>query len=111
LSVVIGSLVPERSVIKSSINALGVNDKIEHFTAYFALTVPPMLGFKNRRRGFQCAVLMFLLGLMMEGGQRFSPGRNLEIGDMIANGAGVACGIMLSLAIRNRWRSKFFRVF
>jgi VanZ family protein len=32
---------------------------------------------------------MFLLGVLMEAGQHFSPGRAVDLGDVIANGAGV----------------------
>jgi VanZ family protein len=43
---------------------------------------------------------MFLLGVLMEAGQFFSPGRAVELGDVIANGAGVGCGALLGLPIR-----------
>ena len=45
---------------------------------------------------------MFLLGVLMEGGQHFSPGRAVELGDVIANGIGVSCGTLLGLPIRSR---------
>jgi VanZ family protein len=38
---------------------------------------------------------MFVLGILMEAGQHFSPGRAMEPGDVIANGAGVSCGALL----------------
>jgi VanZ family protein len=43
---------------------------------------------------------MFVLGTILEGGQHFSPGRAVEFGDVIANGAGVSCGTLLGLPIR-----------
>jgi VanZ family protein len=43
---------------------------------------------------------MFFLGILMEGGQYFSPGRAVELGDVIANGAGVGCGALLGLPVR-----------
>jgi VanZ family protein len=43
---------------------------------------------------------MFLLGVLMEAGQHFSPGRAVELGDVVANGAGVSCGTLLGLPIR-----------
>jgi VanZ family protein len=43
---------------------------------------------------------MFLLGVLMEAGQHFSPGRAVELGDVIANGAGVTCGALLGQPIR-----------
>jgi VanZ family protein len=43
---------------------------------------------------------MFLLGILMEAGQHFSPGRGVELGDVIANGAGVSCSALLGLPVR-----------
>jgi VanZ family protein len=43
---------------------------------------------------------MFVLGILMEAGQYFSPGRAVELGDLLANGAGVSCGALLGLPIR-----------
>jgi VanZ family protein len=43
---------------------------------------------------------MFLLGVLMEAGQHFSPGRSVELGDVIANGAGVSCGALLGRPVR-----------
>jgi len=36
----------------------------------------------------------------MEAGQHFSPGREVELGDVLANGAGVSCGALLGRALR-----------
>jgi VanZ family protein len=43
---------------------------------------------------------MFVLGLLLEGGQQWMPGRAVEFGDVLANGAGVSCGALLGLPIR-----------
>ena len=43
---------------------------------------------------------MFLLGVLMEAGQHFSPGRAVELGDMVASGVGVSCSTSLGLPIR-----------
>ena len=43
---------------------------------------------------------MFVLGILLEGGQHFSPGRAVEFGDVIANGAAVACGVLLAIPTR-----------
>jgi hypothetical protein len=59
-----------------------------------------VIGFRDRRRGIVAALAMFVLGTLLEGGQRFSPGRAVEFGDVIANGAGVSCGTLLGLPIR-----------
>jgi VanZ family protein len=82
------------------IGRLHINDKVMHFCAYLALSLLPVIGFKDRRRGLRAGLSMFLLGVLMEAGQHFSPGRSVELGDVIANGAGVSCGALLGQPIR-----------
>jgi VanZ family protein len=43
---------------------------------------------------------MFLLGVLMEAGRHFSPGRAVELGDVIPNGAGVTSGALLAIPLR-----------
>ena len=98
--VVIGSLLPAASLVMAAIGRLHIWDKLQHFCAYFALSFLPVIGFRDRRRGLMAGVSMFLLGILMEAGQHFSPGRAVELGDVVANGAGVSCGTLLGLPIR-----------
>ena len=98
--VVIGSLLPAKSPVMAAIGSLHINDKAMHFCAYLALASVPVIGFRDRRRGIVAALSMFVLGVLLEGGQHFSPGRAVELGDVIANGAGVGCGALLGLPIR-----------
>ena len=98
--VVIGSLLPAASPLMVDIGRLHINDKVMHFGAYLALSLLPVIGFRDRRRGMVAGLSMFLLGVLMEAGQHFSPGRAVELGDVIANGAGVSCGALLGLPIR-----------
>ena len=100
--VVIGSLLPAASPIMVDIGRLHINDKVMHFCAYLALSLLPVIGFRDRRRGLMASLSMFLLGILMEAGQHFSPGRAVELGDVIANGTGVSCGALLALSIRTR---------
>lgn len=60
-----------------------------------ALSLLPVVGFRDRRGGTVVGISMFLLGILLEGGQHFSPGRDVELGDVIANGIGVGCGTVL----------------
>ena len=87
--VVIGSLSPAASALMVDIGRLHINDKVMHFCAYLALSFLPVIGFQDRRRGIVAGLSMFLLGVLMEAGQHFSPGRAVDLGDVIANGAGV----------------------
>ena len=98
--VVIGSLLPAASPVMVAIGSLQIWDKLEHFGAYLALSFLPVIGFRDRRRGLMAGLSMFLLGILMETGQHFSPGRAVELGDVLANGAGVSCGALLGLPIR-----------
>jgi hypothetical protein len=59
-----------------------------------------MTGTGERRRGLIAEVSMFVLGVLLEGGRHFPPGRAVELGDVIANGAGVGRGTLPGLPIR-----------
>ena len=98
--VVIGSLLPAASPVIVDISRLQISDKVLHFCAYLALSFLPVIGFRDRRRGLMAGLSMFLLGILMEAGQHFSPGRAVELGDVVANGVGVSCGTLLGLPIR-----------
>ena len=98
--VVVGSLAPGASSLMVAIGRLHVWDKLQHFGAYLVLSLLPVIGFRDRRRGLMAGLSMFLLGVLMEAGQHFSPGRAVELGDVVANGVGVSCGTLLGLPIR-----------
>jgi VanZ family protein len=98
--VVVGSLLPAASPVMVVVGRLPVSDKVLHFGAYLALSLLPVIGFRDRRRGIVAGLSMFLLGLLMEAGQSFAPGRAVEFGDVVANGAGVSCGALLGLPLR-----------
>ena len=98
--VVVGSLLPAASPVMVAVGRLHINDKVQHFGAYLALSFLPVIGFRDRRRGLMAGISMFLLGVLMEAGQHFSPGRAVELGDVVANGVGVSCGTLLGLPIR-----------
>jgi VanZ family protein len=98
--VVIGSLLPAASPLMVAIGRLHIWDKLQHFGAYLALSFLPVIGFRDRRRGIVAGLSMFVLGVLLEAGQHFSPGRAVELGDVLANGAGVSCGTLLGLPIR-----------
>jgi len=79
---------------------LDINDKVRHFSAYLALSLLPVLGFQDRRRGIIASLSMFVPGVLLGFGRHFSPGRSVELGDVIANGAGVGFGALLGLPMR-----------
>jgi hypothetical protein len=98
--VVMGSLLPAASPVMVAVGRLRINDKVQHFCAYLALSSLPVIGFRDGRRGIAAGLSMFVLGALLEAGQHFSPGRAVELGDVIANGAGVSCGVLLAFPIR-----------
>ena len=98
--VVVGSLLPAASPIMVAMGRLHIWDKLQHFGAYLALSILPVIGFRDKRRGLMAGLSMFVLGAVLEGGQHFSPGRAVELGDVVANGVGVGCGTLLGLPVR-----------
>ena len=98
--VVVGSLLPASYPVMVDIGRLHINDKVQHFGAYLVLSFLPVIGFRDRRRGLMAGISMFLLGVLMEASQHFSPGRAVELGDVVANGVGVSCGTLLGLPMR-----------
>ena len=96
----IGTLSPAASPVMAAVGSFHINDKVTHFGAYLALSLLPVVGFKDRRAGLKGGPSMFLLGVVMEADQDFSPGRAVELGDVLANGADVSCGALLGLPIR-----------
>jgi len=98
--VVVGSLLPAANPVMVAIGRLHIWDKLQHFGAYLALSILPVIGFRDKRRGLMAGLSMFLLGVLMELGQHFSPGRAMELGDVAANGVGVGCGTLLGLPVR-----------
>jgi len=98
--VAVCSLLPADFPLPVVLSRLRINDKALHFCAYVMLSVLPVAGFSDRRRGIAAGLSMFALGILIEGGQYFSVGRSVEFSDVIANGAGVSCGTLLGLPIR-----------
>ncbi len=98
--VVIGSLSPSTSELMVLVGRVEISDKVMHFCAYLILATLPVVGFRDRRTGVAVGLLMFILSVLLEAAQHFSPGRTVELGDIIANAAGVSCGTLLGIPIR-----------
>jgi hypothetical protein len=103
--VVIGSLLPAASPIMLAVGRLRLSDKALHFGAYLVLSLLPVAGFRNRRTGMAAGLSMFLLGVVLEACQQFSFGRAVEFADIVANGVGVSCGVLLAPPLRPRCRA------
>lgn len=77
-------------------------DKLYHCAAYGWLALLPMMGFADQRRASSVALSMIILGLLLEVGQYFIPGRMFSLLDIIANALGVILGIFLGNYLRKR---------
>ncbi len=99
-SVLTGSLLPAHLPLMVAVGRLQINDKVLHFGAYFALAFLPVIGFQDRRTGYLVGASMFALGLLLELGQSFSPGRAADLADVAANGLGIGCGTIMGLVVR-----------
>ncbi len=82
-------------------------DKLQHLLTYAGLTFWFCQVFRGRWRW---AGLVFALGVVLELLQGLSAHRNLEVLDMVANGLGVACGLLLVLSPAGRLIPYFDRM-
>jgi VanZ family protein len=90
--VITGSLLPG-----DNLPSVPVGDKVEHFTAYFGLTILPPLFLGTKRWIYASPFLMVLLGICMEIAQIWIPGRTCDIMDALANSIGAAVGFPAGL--------------
>ena len=97
-AVVFLSLVPRVELPVDFWNA----DKLYHCAAYGWLALLPVIGFADRRTALYAALSAILLGMLLEVGQYFVPGRMFSVPDILANMLGVILGIFLGRFIRKR---------
>jgi len=83
-----------------ALDQLHISDKIEHLAAYAVLALLPSL---HERRGIivGAAIGAVALGIALEYGQLYSGWRDFEVGDMVADAAGVCVGLALGIAMRS----------
>ena len=100
LTVVIGSLLPGSSLPMRALDALHINDKLEHFGAYAVLAFLPAI---HERKNFIVAAALgaVALGVALEFGQLISGWRDFEIGDMVADAVGVCVGMAAGIPMRS----------
>jgi hypothetical protein len=97
--VIVGSLLPGDSAAIRALDKLDISDKIQHFAAYMVVALLPALH-ERRPVVVTLAVALVGLGVLLEFGQVLSPGRDFEIGDMVADTAGVCVGIAAGWPLR-----------
>lgn len=77
-------------------------DKLAHGLAYAWLAILPFFGFARIGAAFTGAFLMVPLGIGLEFAERYVPGRDFSIADMIADSVGVVLGIVLARCVKKR---------
>lgn len=85
-------------------------DKVYHLAGYAWLAFLPCFAFARKRVGLFASLSMILVGCALEYAQGFVPGRMASLGDMIANTAGVALGVVVGRILRYRLIPAFRRV-
>jgi VanZ family protein len=80
-----------------------LGDKLVHSSAYGALALLWRLALNLRSRWVLAGV--FGIGALIEGLQGFTPWRQFEWADMLANGSGAAAGLAVWWLVR-RWAQK-----
>ena len=101
-AIIIGSLLP----IELAPRAPFLSDKVEHLAAYLITSFlgAYVFGDTGRKRLWQLALGLIIMGVVLEVGQNFVPGRYAEVVDGIVNAVGVALGMALGWVIRARQR-------
>ena len=77
-------------------------DKLYHCAAYSWLAVLPMIGFAIRPTALLAAFSMIILGVLLEIGQYYVPGRLFSFWDITSNTVGVFLGIILGNYVRKQ---------
>ena len=80
-------------------------DKVYHVFAYLWLSALPFIGFTGRKTALAGALLMIPLGIGLEFGQSFVPGRFYSERDMVANVFGSTVGILFGIYLFKRRNS------
>jgi VanZ family protein len=96
-AVIVGSLVPGTNLPK-----LGISDKIEHAGAYCMLMVWFSGLYRRPLYPLIAAVLLFL-GIGLDLLQGLTRTRSLDWRDMVANGVGIAIGLVAARYFLGGW--------
>jgi len=84
----------------------GLNDKVEHITAYALLSLW-FAGVYPRTRYVLIGISLFFLGVFIEGGQYvMHAGRQADVHDVMANSTGVIVGLTLAWLGLGEWTQR-----
>ena len=99
LIVIVGSLLPADSAPMHAVNSLYMNDKVEHGLAYAMLAFLPTLHESYRTAGL-FIMAAAIMGILLEYGQMYSPGRSFDLQDMRADFTGLLIGGLAGACLR-----------
>ena len=89
---VLGSLLPGSAAPIAWLSRF--SDKLLHFLAYAAVAALGVASARNRRAMLRSVLIVFFLSVALDCLQWFVPGRTFEVGDLVANMAGLSCGVL-----------------
>jgi VanZ family protein len=95
--VVAGSLLPGTSPAIAFLSR--ISDTLLHFLAYLVLGLLPIMWAQSRREAIFTALCMVALGLALECGQTFVPGRAFQFKDFLADDLGVLSGVLVGVLL------------
>ena len=107
MAVIVGSLLPPDSAPIRTLGQLPFSDKFDHMSMYAVLAFLPALH-EERKAVWWMAIGAVLMGIALEFVQLYV-GRDFEIGDMVADAAGVAVGLAAGFPIRKRVAKRILR--
>src|SRR3979490_1234534 len=100
LAVIIGSLLPGNSIPIQALERLHINDKVQHALAYAVLALLPVLHEQRRNSVALLLLIAVAMGVLLEFGQLYSPGRSFDTHGMLADVAGIIIGAGAGLLLR-----------
>lgn len=81
-------------------------DKVYHFLAYGWLAILPVMGYSTKKRAMIASFSMIFLGIGLEIGQIYVPGRTFSFLDILANSVGVFIGMGFGFYLQKRAETK-----
>ena len=75
-------------------------DKVYHLLAYGWLAILPIFGYSTKKRAMIASISMIFLGIGLEIGQIYVPGRTFSFLDILANSLGVFIGMGFGLYLQ-----------
>ncbi|MBU0544454.1 MAG: VanZ family protein [Proteobacteria bacterium] len=78
-------------------------DKVYHLIAYCWLSILPLVGYSERKIALKASLSMIILGILLEIGQLYVPGRTLSVADISMNTLGVILGIFAGDHLRRSY--------